>query len=67
MIHIAIYNIGGKKGCKLEGTAELANSGPLLAADTGHSLGTKGKLDGQPKGVRSHKGRLTGSCWTSLA
>ena len=54
-------------GYNLEGTAELANSGPLVAAETGHRLGKKANWMASLKGVRSDKGRLTGSCWTSLA
>ena len=54
-------------GYNLEGIAELANSGSFVAADTGHRLGKKANWMGSLKGVRSDKGRLTGSCWTSLA
>ena len=54
-------------GYNLEGKTELANSGHLVAADTGHRLGKKANWMASLIGVRSDKGRLTGSCWTSLA
>ena len=38
-----------------------------MSADTGHRLGKKASWVASLIGERSDKGRLTGSCWTSLA